>query len=83
VIIVTPRAFNQLGVQLVAPITNGGSFARHRGFAVDLIGTKTTGVILCNQLRTIDVAARNGRLVENAPKAVVDDMLARVATFVA
>lgn len=83
IIIVSPAAFNALGVQLVAPITNGGNFARHRGFAAPLTNTKTTGVILCNQLRTIDIAARNGRLVEQAPDDVIDEMLARVATLIA
>jgi mRNA interferase ChpB len=83
VILVTPQIFNQLGVQLVAPITNGGSFARHRGFAVVLTGTKTAGVVLCNQVRTIDLSARNGRFVESAPKAIVDDVLARIGTLIA
>ena len=83
IIVVTPQAFNRLGVQLVAPITTGGAFARHRGFAVELTGTRTSGVILCNQLRTLDIAARNGRLVERVPAAVVDDMLAKIATLIA
>jgi mRNA-degrading endonuclease toxin of MazEF toxin-antitoxin module len=82
VIIVTPGAFNELGVQLVAPVTSGGAFARHRGFAVPLVGTKTTGVILCNQLRTLDLEARKGRFVERAPVSVVEDMLAKVRTLV-
>ncbi len=81
VILVSPAAFNALGVQLVAPITNGGHFARHRGFAVELTNTQTTGVILCNQLRTVDIAARNGRWVERAADAVIKDMLARIATL--
>jgi mRNA interferase ChpB len=82
VIIVTPGAFNELGVQLVAPVTSGGAFARHRGFAVPLVGTKTTGVILCNQLRTLDLEAGKGRFVERAPVSVVEDMLAKVRTLV-
>ena len=65
VILVSAATFNALGVQLVAPITHGGHFARHRGFAVELTNTQTTGVILCNQLRTVDIAARNGRWVES------------------
>jgi mRNA-degrading endonuclease toxin of MazEF toxin-antitoxin module len=81
VIIVTPQAFNALGVQLVAPITTGGAFARHRGFAVAVNGAKISGVILCNQLRAIDLRARNGRFVEAAPRDVVDDMMARIATL--
>ncbi len=82
VIVVTPQTFNQLGVQLVAPITSGGNFARYRGFAVELVGTRTTGVILCNQLRTIDITARNGRFVESAPSAIIDDMLAKISTLI-
>lgn len=81
VFVITPGAFNQLGVQLVAPITSGGAFARHRGFAVALVATKTSGVILCNQLRSLDLAVRNGRFVESAPAAIVEDVLARVRTL--
>ena len=85
VFIITPEPFNRLGTQLVAPITTGGAFARHRGFAVDLTphAMKTKGVVLCNQLRTLDITARNGRLVERSPRAVIADVLARIATLIA
>jgi mRNA interferase ChpB len=82
VIVVSPAAFNALGLALVAPITSGGGFARHRGFAVELTGAKTTGVILCNQLRTLDLAARKARFIEPAPAPIVEEMLARVRTLV-
>ena len=41
---------------LVCPITQGGNFARHAGFAVPLsgAGTATQGVVLCNQIRGQD-----------------------------
>jgi mRNA-degrading endonuclease toxin of MazEF toxin-antitoxin module len=85
VFVVTPRALNAISAPLVAPITSGGAFARHRGFAVDLSAhlAKVKGVVLCNQLRTIDVAARNGRFVERAPGQVIDEVLAKVATLIA
>ena len=39
VLIVSPRAFNELtGTPIVLPITSGGGFARRRGFAVPLDG---------------------------------------------
>ena len=83
VFIVTPAAFNRLGTPLVAPVTTGGAFARHRGFAVPLPpGLKVQGVILCNQLRTLDLAARGGRFVDQAPDDVIEDVLARIATLV-
>lgn len=81
VIVVTPATFNRLGLQLVAPITSGGAFARHAGFAVELVGAKTKGFVLCNQMRTLDLTARKARLVERAPTALIEEMLARVRTL--
>lgn len=82
VIVVSPGAFNALGLALVAPVTSGGAFARHRGFAVDVQGAKTSGVILCNQLRTLDLAARKARLLERAPDSTIREMLARIRTLI-
>ena len=84
VFVVTPAAFNAVTAPLVAPITTGGAFARHRGFAVDLaLHTRQVhGVVLCNQLRTLDLTARNAHFVESAPTAVIEDVLARIATLV-
>ncbi len=81
VIILTPRAFNQLGTPIVAPITQGGGFARHKGFTVSLsgAGTEASGVVLCHQLRALDLAARGGRFAERAPDFIVDEVLARIA----
>lgn len=83
VMIVSPQVFNMLGVQLIAPISSGGAFVRMRGFAVPLPegNMKTKGVVLCHQIRTVDLQARHGRFVEKAPDAVVDDVLARLQTL--
>ena len=80
VMIVTMRAFNDLGTPVVCPITQGGAFARNRGFAVSLdnAGLRVTGVVLCNQLRTLDLGARSARFVEKAPPSVVEEVLARI-----
>jgi mRNA-degrading endonuclease toxin of MazEF toxin-antitoxin module len=84
VLIVSPEAFNRVTkVPVVLPITSGGSFARTAGFAVTLesAGTKTTGVVRCDQPRALDLAARNGRKLENVPDAIVDEVLAKVAAI--
>lgn len=83
VLIVSPAAFNALGAPLVCPITQGGNFARHAGFAVSLMaaGTRTQGVVLCNQLRVLDLRARGARFVERLPDVIVDDVLARLLTL--
>ncbi len=83
VLIVSPAAFNALGTPLVCPITQGGNFARHAGFAVSLMGagTRTQGVVLCNQLRALDLRARGARFVERLPDVIVEDVLARLLTL--
>src|SRR5580698_6333278 len=82
VLVVSPEAFNRLTkVPVVVPITSGGSFARTAGFAVTLdgAGTKTTGVVRCDQPRALDLAARGGKKLESVPDAIVDEVLARLA----
>ena len=82
VLIVSPEAFNRVTkVPVVLPITSGGNFARTAGFAVSLAGTKTTGVVRCDQPRALDLGARNGRRLEAVPDDIVDDVLARVAVI--
>ena len=84
VLIVSPKAFNLLGTALVCPITQGGDFARHAGFAVSLsgAGTRTQGVVLCNQLRVLDLQARKARFVENVPDFILDEVLAKLLTLI-
>src|SRR5229473_4194998 len=82
VLIVSPEAFNRVTkVPVVLPITSSGSFARMAGFAVSLTGagTKTTGVVRCDQPRALDLKARGGRKLESIPEAVMDEVLARIS----
>ncbi len=84
VLVVSPNAFNRLTrVPIVLPITSGGSFARTAGFAVPLAGagTRTTGVVRCDQPRALDLAARGARKLEAVPTTVIDEVLAKLATL--
>lgn len=83
VMVLTARAFNQMGAPLIAPITTGGNFSRMQGFTVSLsgAGTSATGVVLCHQVRALDLKARNARFSEKAPDFIVDEVLAKVATL--
>jgi len=84
VLVISPTAFNQAtGVPVVLPITGGGDFARRIGFAVPLAGTRTTGVVRCDQPRSLDLEARGARRVEAIPQEILDDVLARTATLFA
>ena len=82
VLVVSPTEFNlATKLPVVLPITNGGAFARRLGFAVILSGTKTTGVVRCDQPRVLDLAVRNGRKIESLPDDLLDEVLARVVTL--
>ncbi|WP_329662236.1 type II toxin-antitoxin system PemK/MazF family toxin [Geminicoccus sp.] len=84
-LIVSPRAFNLMGKPLVCPIsTTGASFARAGGWTVTLMGagTATAGMILCHELRTIDMKARSGRFHEKVPDSIMDEVLAIVQALV-
>ena len=84
VVIVSPAPFNLLTrTPVVLPITTGGSFARRRGFSVSLdgAGTRTVGVIRCDQPHVLDLAARNGKRLETVPEHIMDDVIARIAAI--
>jgi mRNA interferase ChpB len=85
VLIISPAAFNSVtGTPVVLPITSGGNFARTRGFAVPLegCGTRTTGIIRCDQLRSLDFKARNARYLEKVPYTIIEDVLEKLQTIV-
>ncbi len=77
-LVLSPKAFNKLGLTLIAPITQGGNFARFQGFSVSLMGTgtETQGVILVNGVRSVDLKARKAKKVESLPSEIVDEALA-------
>jgi mRNA-degrading endonuclease toxin of MazEF toxin-antitoxin module len=84
VLIVSSDEFNQMtSLPIIVPITTGGGFARAIGMSVSLmgLGTKTTGIVRCDQPRVVDLSARNARRVESLPEAVVEEVLAKVASL--
>lgn len=82
VVVVSTEQFNRLtSCPVILPITNGGEFARSLGFIVELTGTKTTGVVRCDQPRTLDLLARNARKVESLPSFILAEVLAKAGTI--
>ncbi len=79
VLVVSPTEFNEATrLPVVCPITHGGDFARRIGFAVEITGIRTTGVIRCDQPRVLDLSTRRGRQVGSLPSALMDEVLARL-----
>lgn len=84
ILVVSPDAFNQhTGTPIVLPITTGGNFAKMAGFAVSLdkAGTKTKGIIRCDQPRAVDIESRNGRKLESVSTQIINEVLARLSTL--
>lgn len=84
VLVVSPCRFNRTtGTPLVVPITTGGGFARNTGFSVTLTGAglDTTGIVRCDQVRSLDFKARGAQRIEAAPDFIVDEVLAKLSTL--
>ena len=82
VLIVSPEAFNQVTqLPVVLPITSGGNFARVAGLAVSLddVGTRTKGIVRCDQPRVLDLKARHGKRLEQLPASIMEEVLAKLA----
>jgi len=85
VLVISTKNFNKITrTPITLPITSGGNFARTAGFAVPLagLGTKTTGIVRCDQPRALDIVARGGRKIETLPDAVVDEVIARFNSII-
>ncbi|MCE9523098.1 MAG: type II toxin-antitoxin system PemK/MazF family toxin [Alphaproteobacteria bacterium] len=72
---------NQGSAPVVLPITTTGNFVRMAGFSVSLmgVGIQTTGVVRCDQPRTVDLKSRGAKKIERAPQFVIDEILAKVS----
>jgi len=69
---------------IVLPVSTGITLARSQGFAVTLMGagTRTTGVIICNQPRTVALRERGAKRIETVPDFIVEEVLLRIAPLV-
>lgn len=65
----------------VCPITN-----TNRGYPMHVeldVRSKTTGVIMCEQAKSLDYTARNAVLVERAPDDILSEVLERIRLSIA
>ncbi len=80
-IVISPEAYNKkVGLAIVCSITN-----QKKGypFEVDIpAGLKVTGVILSDQVRTIDWIARRVQVVDCAPIECVSEVQEKLAKLV-
>lgn len=82
--VLSPAEHNKRGLLIALPISQGQTLARSTGYACTLTGsgTRTQGVIICDQPRTLDFSVRDARYVETVPDYITDDVLGRLVPLV-
>ena len=85
-VVITPEAINRLGVAMLVPVVSGGALARATGLTVAISGHDTTGVAVCNQVRTFDLEARErtgtARYIETVDATTINEIVARVVSVI-
>ena len=80
-LIISNEIFNKFSkMAIVCPITNTD---KNYPFHIKLDErTNTKGVILCDQVRTLDIKARNFELIENIPDEILLEVIDIVYGFI-
>ncbi|MBC7075936.1 MAG: type II toxin-antitoxin system PemK/MazF family toxin [Syntrophomonadaceae bacterium] len=79
--VVSNNTFNQFTkMAIVCPITN-----TDRGFPLHVPldkRTKTTGVVMCEQVKSLDISARNAIFLEKVPADILEEVIDIFVSFV-
>ncbi|MFN7943414.1 MAG: endoribonuclease MazF [Thermoanaerobaculia bacterium] len=79
-LVVSPRAYNaRVGLALLCPITS-----QVKGYPFEVAvpaGLAVSGVVLADQVKSLDWHARNADLEAALPEEVVSEVLAKLATL--
>jgi len=80
-LVVSNETFNNFSkLAIVCPITNAD---KNHPFHIKLNEkTKTTGVILCDQVRTLDINARNYEIIEIIPEEILIEVIDIIYGFI-
>lgn len=80
-IVISPGQYNsKVGLAIVCPITN-----QVKGYPFEVAipeGFKVKGVILADQLKSVDWAARNMELIFKIPERVVEEVQAKILAII-
>jgi mRNA interferase MazF len=80
-LVISPGVYNRrVGLALCCPIT---SHTKGYPFEVGLpAGLPVAGVVLSDQVKSLDWRARKARRIAKVPPAVIDEVLGKLATLV-
>ncbi|MCD6264946.1 MAG: endoribonuclease MazF [Deltaproteobacteria bacterium] len=79
-VVLSPRAYNdKVGLALFCPVTN-----QVKGYPFEVIippGLEVTGVILSDQVKSLDWKTRNTEYYDKVPETVVVEILKKLSTL--
>ena len=79
-LIVSPESYNgKVGLAIMCPITS-----RRKGYPFEVQipdGYRVSGVVLSDQVKSLDWQTRGAEIVQRLPEAVVNEVLAKLATL--
>jgi mRNA interferase MazF len=79
-LVISPRAYNvKVGLAIFCPIT---SRVKGYPFEVAVAGDTISGVVLADQVKSLDWRAWNTAFVEHAPASAVAEVLGKLAPLV-
>lgn len=81
-IVLSPAAYNgKVGLAILCPITN-----QQKGYPFEVViptGLKVTGVILSDQVKSLDWRARQVELIATLPRQTVAEVFSKLHTLLA
>lgn len=84
-IVITRSEINQLGIASTVPVSSG-SYYHAPGLTVAIHGYSTTGVAVCNQVRTFDIADKmrqgSAKFVERLNDNIMMEIINRVVSII-
>lgn len=78
--VVSPKSYNgKVGLALMCPLTTK---VKGYPFEVHVNGTDIQGVVLSDQIKSLDWKAREARFGEKASRAVTDEVIAKIEALI-
>ena len=74
-VVISPYEINKFGLTMAVAIVTVGAGARLGGLTVAIQGHYTSGVAVCNQVRTFDLRERGAKYLERLDEPLISEII--------